>query len=125
MSSKLVDDALKRATPEKQQENTKNIDRARQNIDGKTMKNVDEVTAPKPRVGEPDPSGAARTRLDTNFKEKIESIQQGGHSYYSRGPETSPDLAQKAVAMDHLKNAEKMQGGNHPDPSKPDPQIEY
>jgi len=107
MPSNSVDDALKRNSPEKQQENQETINSARRNIDGKTMKEVDEVAAPKPQLGRPDPYGAANTRLSPDFREKIERIQQGGPNHY--GLETSTgitNLPARGVA-----GAEMTEGG--------------
>jgi len=99
MPSKLVEDALKRATPEKQQENKEAIKEVNKHVDLKTMKEVEEPSAPPApqKSGKPDPNGAARTRLNPDFRERIESIQQN-----SRSQTNDLDIAKEAITPEVL-----------------------
>lgn len=92
-SASSVQSALDKANPEQKANTEKVFSNARQHIDGKTMKDVQEITYPKPKQGDPDPGGAARAKLDPNFQENIEAVNNSKNIY--RGDEISKELSRE------------------------------
>ena len=95
-----MDDALKRATPAKQQENKEIIREVNRHVDLKSMTDVEEPSAPSAAsqtCTPADPIGASHTRLNNNIRERIESIQE-----HNRTPTNDVEVVKDLITPEVL-----------------------